>query len=137
MFKFVVVYLDDILVFNRNEEEHQEQLRLINARLREHQLYLKKSKCDLYKKEVTFLGHVVSEEGVKVDPRKTAIVRDWPEPKDVPQLRSFLGLANYFKKFIRAYAQMTGALTTLFKKDKPWQWTNAQQQAFDAVKEAL
>ena len=137
MFKFVVVYLDDILVFSRNQEEHQEHLRLICARLREHQLYLKKSKCELYKKEVTFLGHVVSEEGVKVDPRKTAVVRDWPKPKDVPQLRSFLGLANYFRKFIKAYAQMTSALTSLFKKDKPWQWTGAQQQAFDAVKEAL
>ena len=137
MFKFVVVYLDDILVFSRNEEEHQEHLRLICERLRQHQLYLKRSKCELFKKEVTFLGHVVSAEGVKVDPKKTAVVKDWPTPKDVPQLRSFLGLANYFRKFIRAYAQMTSALTALFKKNTPWRWTEEQQAAFEAVKEAL
>ena len=119
MFKFVVVYLDDILVFSRNDEEHQEHLRLVCERLREHQLYLKKSKCELFKREVTFLGHVVSEEGVKVDPKKTAVVREWPVPKDVPQLRSFLGLTNYFRKFTRAYAHMTSALTCLFRKDKP------------------
>src|SRR6185369_4008003 len=90
--KFVVVFIDDILIFSKNEEEHAEHLRIVLQRLREHQLYAKFSKCDFLLKKVQFLGHVISEDGISVDPSKIRDVRDWKAPASVPKIRSFLGL---------------------------------------------
>jgi hypothetical protein len=92
--RFVVVFIDDILVFSRNEGEHEEHLRLVLQKLREHQLYAKFSKCDFWLKEVSFLGHVITDEGIAVDPSKVQDVLNWNPPKNVPEIRSFLGLAG-------------------------------------------
>lgn len=97
---FVLVYLDDILIFSKIPEEHGKHLRLVIDLLRERKLYAKLSTCEFQQPELQFLGFVISGDRVKMDPRKIAVVRDWPVPKDVHMLRSFLGLANYFRHFV-------------------------------------
>jgi len=92
--KFVVVFIDGILVFSRNEIEHEKHLRLVLQKLREHQLYAKLSKCEFWLKEVSFLGHTVSNGGLAVDPKKVQDVLSWKPPKDVSEIRSFLGMAG-------------------------------------------
>ena len=99
--KFVVVFIDDILVFSKNEEEHEEHLRLVLEKLREHQLYAKFSKCEFWLKEVGFVGHVISGEGIVVDPAKVASVTKWVAPTSVGEIRSFLGLTGYFGGSLR------------------------------------
>ena len=98
--KFVVVFIDDILVYSKNEEEHKEHLRLVLEKLKEHQLYAKFSKCEFWLKEVGFLGHVISGEGIAVDPTKVVTVTNWEAPTTVGEIRSFLGLTGYYRKFI-------------------------------------
>jgi hypothetical protein len=95
--KFVVVFIDDILIYSKSEEEHAQHLRAILQRFRDHQLYVKSSKCAFWLKEVLFLGHVISTEGIAVDPSKVQEVLDWKSPKSVTQIRSFLGLAGYYR----------------------------------------
>jgi hypothetical protein len=114
--KFVVIYLDDILIYSKTAAEHEEHLRLVLQRLREHKLYCKPSKCHFNSVEIAYLGHIVGKNGVKVDPRKVKAVQEWPVPKDLHQLRSFLGMANYFRRFIMAYSALTRPLTDLLKK---------------------
>src|SRR6185437_6821792 len=98
--KFVVVFIDDILIYSKNEEEHAQHLHIVLQCLREHQLFAKFSKCDLWLKEVPFLGHVISAEGISVDPSRVQDVLDWEAPTSVPQIRSFLGSAGYYRQFI-------------------------------------
>ena len=93
----VVVFIDDILVYSKNEEEHAKHLRIVLDRLREHQLYAKFSKCKFWLKEVSFLGHILSAKGVAVDPRKVREVLEWKSPTSVIEIRSFLGLAGYYR----------------------------------------
>lgn len=133
----VLVYLDDILIFSKTPEEHLQHLREVLQILRDANLYAKLSKCTFGTHELEFLGHIISKDGLKVDPKKTAAVTSWPVPKDVSHVRSFLGLANYFEKFIRNYAMMVTPLTDLTRKDRAWLWTPECQKAFEAVKAAL
>ena len=101
--KFVVVSIDDIMVYSKNEEEHKEHLRLVLEKLREHQLYAKFSKCKFWLKEVGFLGHVISGEGVAADPTKVQSVTEWLAPTSVSEIRSFLGLTRYYRRFIENF----------------------------------
>lgn len=135
--KFVVVYLDDILIFSKTAAEHVEHLRLVLEALRKHKLYAKRSKCDFHQPEVKFLGHIVGQGVIKVDPTKVATVTAWPEPKTVAELRSFLGLANYFRRFMQGYSSRVAPLHDLTKSDSPFVWTLACRNAFQGVKEAL
>jgi hypothetical protein len=141
--KFLLVYLDDLLVYSKSEAEHYEHLRLIFQLCRTHQLYLKLSKCEFFKKEVHYLGHVISADGIKVDPNKTKAVHTWPVPKTLKQLRSFLGFANYFRKFIQGYSRLVTPLTDLTKgaankfQNITHLWTDHCQASFDDVKHAL
>lgn len=121
--KFLVAYLDDILIYSDTKEQHLKHIELVLQRLREAKLsYAKMSKCEFFQRELKFLGHVVGSDGIKVDPAKTAVVRDWPPPADVSQLRSFLGLANYFRRFIKDYSTIVALLTALNGNDVPFQW---------------
>jgi len=113
--KFVVVFIDDILVYSKNKKEHAEHLRIVLTRLREHQLYAKFSKCDFWLKEVQFLGHVLSAEGVAVDPSKVKDVLDWKPPTTVHQVRSFLGLVGYYRRFILDFSKVSKSITELLK----------------------
>jgi hypothetical protein len=111
--KFVVVFIDDILVFSRSEEEHEEHMRLVLKKLREHQLYAKFRKCDFWLKEVSFLGHIITDGGIAVDPSKVRDVLNWNPPKNVPEIRGFLGLAGYYRRFIEGFSKIVKPLTTL------------------------
>jgi hypothetical protein len=120
--KFVVVFIDDILVFTQSEEEHEEHLRLVLQKLREHQLYAKFSKCDFWLKEVSFLGRILTDGGIAVDPSKVRDVLNWSSPKNVLENRSFLGLAGYYRRFIEGFSKIVKPLTTLLEKGKEFKW---------------
>lgn len=136
--KFVCVYLDDILIFSKTPEDHLRHLNIVLKRLREHRFYVKLKKCEFNKPEVKFLGHIVSAKGVKPDPAKVQSIMEWPAPRDVSELRSFLGLANYFRKFINHYSQIAAPLTDLLKHSAwPSVLSDAALHAFGALKHAL
>jgi hypothetical protein len=103
--KFVVVFIDDILVFSKNEEEHADHLCIVLQRLREHQLYAKFSKCEFWLKKVPFLGHFLSKKGIEVDPEKVKDILNWKTPTTVHEVRQFLGMAGYYRRFIPSLAR--------------------------------
>ena len=105
--RFVIVFIDDILVYSRSEEEHAMHLRYVLQTLREHQLYAKFSKCEFWLDQVTFLGHVVSKDGIQVDPKKMEAVIDWSRPTKVTRVRSFLGLADYYRRFVKDFSKIS------------------------------
>src|SRR3954463_12198485 len=111
--KFVVVFIDDILVFSKSEEEHEQHLRMVLDKLREHQLYAKFSKCEFWLHEVGFLGHVLTEEGLSVDPTKIEAVTEWQSPSNVKEVRSFLGLVGYYRKFVEGFSIIARPMTQL------------------------
>ncbi|WVZ84235.1 hypothetical protein U9M48_031287 [Paspalum notatum var. saurae] len=111
--KFVVVFIDDILIYSKNEEEHGEHLRIVLARLREHKLYAKFSKCAFWLREVSFLGHILSEKGVALDPSKVEDVLNWKQPETVTEIRSFLSLAGYYRRFIKDFSKTAKPMTSL------------------------
>ena len=115
--KFVVVFIDDILIFSINAEEHAEHMRVVLSQLREHKLYAKFSKCEFWLKKVPFLGHVLSDEGISVDPSKVQEVLDWKAPTLVHEVRSFLGLARYYHRFIPDFSKVAKPMTRLLQKD--------------------
>ena len=135
--KFVVVYLDDILVYSKNEEEHAEHLRLVLEKLREHQLYAKFSKCEFWLSEVTYLGHVISKNGISVNPERVQAVLNWKPPQNVKQVRSFLGLASYCRRFVENFSKIAKPLTDLLHKDKKFEWTPKCQESFQTLKDKL
>jgi hypothetical protein len=130
-------YLDDIMIFSKTTEEHLSHLVPVLQTLRENQFYANPKKCDFMKEEISFLGHRVSANELKVDPEKVRAVADWKVSRDVHGVRSFLGLANYFRRFLQGYSKMVVSLTNLTKKDKRWEWTKECQEAFEKVKHAL
>ena len=103
--KFVVVFIDDILIYSKSHKEHGEHLRIVLQTLRTHQLYAKLSKCEFWLNSVSFLGHVISKEGVQVDPKKVEAVSNWPRPTNVTEIRSFLGMAGYYRRFVKDFFQ--------------------------------
>jgi hypothetical protein len=123
--KFVLVFIDDILIYSKNIEEHEEHLRLVLQVLREHQLYAKFSKCKFFQKQVHYLGHVISKERVAVDPDKIRSIMEWPTPKDVHNIRSFMGLARYYRRLIKWFSKIGCPITTLQKK-----WVKFMLSAF-------
>ena len=132
--KFVVVYLDDILIYSKNEEEHAEHLRLVLQKLREHRLYAKFSKCEFWLLEVTYLGHVFSGKGIAVNPERVQAILHWTPPEMVKQVRSFLGLASYCRRFVENFSKVAKPLTELLKKDKMFEWTPQCEQSFQELK---
>ena len=114
--KFVVVFIDDILIYSKDKEGHADQLRTVLQTLREHQLYGKLKKCEFWLEEVVFLGHVVTKEGIKVDPQKVKAITEWPRPTNVTEIRSFLGLAGYYRRFVKDFSKIASPLTNLLKK---------------------
>jgi hypothetical protein len=115
--KFVVVFIDDILIYSKNEVEHAKHLRIILTRLREHQLYAKFRKCTFWLEEIQFLGHVLSAKGIAVDPSKVKDILEWKPPTTVHQVQSFLGLAGYYRRFILDFSKIVKPIKSLFKND--------------------
>jgi hypothetical protein len=128
--KFVVVFIDDILVYSRSEEEQEEHFRLALQKLRENRLYAKLSKCEFWMKQVAFLGHVISKGGISVDPSKVQDVLSWNAPTSVGDIQSFLGLAGYYRRFIEGFLKISKPMTELLKKDKKFEWTSACEASF-------
>ncbi|WVZ51702.1 hypothetical protein U9M48_002817 [Paspalum notatum var. saurae] len=135
--KFVVVFIDDILIYSKTEEEHEEHLRLVLQKLRDHKLYAKLSKCEFWLDQVPFLGHIVSKGGIMVDPSKISSVMDWKVPEVVREVRGFLGLAGYYRRFIKSFSRIAKPMTSLLEKGVPFHWTKERQAAFDELKKRL
>ena len=135
--KFVVVFIDDILVFSKTEEEHENHLRLVLQKLRENKLYAKLSKCAFWIYEVPFLGHIISKGGIAVDPSKVKDVSDWPIPQNVREVRGFLGLAGYYRRFIENFSKIAKPMPSLLEKGVAFKWTEARQTAFEELKKRL
>ena len=135
--KFITVYLDDILIFSRNLEEHWKHLRWALDRLREAKLYGRLHKCEFLKDQVEYLGFEVSPRGVQAYPGKVRAIIDWPRPKGVHDVRSFLGLASYYRRFVRGFSEMARPLTALTRAGVEWEWSTPQHQAFNRLKLAL
>ncbi|WVZ49367.1 LOW QUALITY PROTEIN: hypothetical protein U9M48_000734, partial [Paspalum notatum var. saurae] len=135
--KFVVVFIDDILIYSKNEKEHEEHLRIVLTQLRKHKLYAKLSKCAFWLKEVDFLGHILSEKGVAVDPSKVKDVLNWKQPETVTEIRSFLGLAGYYRRFIKDFSKIAKPMTSLTKKNAKFVWGPKCEDGFRELKKLL
>jgi hypothetical protein len=147
-----LIFLDDILIFSKTFDEHITRLEAVFARLAQHNLKLKPNKCEFLKTSVSYLGHVISKEGVETDPEKVSSVKSWPTPKNVKELRQFLGFVGYYRRFIKDFSKIVNPLTSLLQgqmteptpkakkrkmKSVPWSWGKEQQDAFDTVKLSL
>uniref|UniRef100_A0A251VPE0 RNA-directed DNA polymerase n=1 Tax=Helianthus annuus TaxID=4232 RepID=A0A251VPE0_HELAN len=135
--KFVIVFIDDILIYSKSQEEHEQHLRLILELLRKEQLYAKLSKCDFWLREVHFLGHVVNKDGIHIDPSKVDSIRNWPAPRTPTEIRQFLGLAGYYRRFIKDFSKIAQPLTLLTQKGVTYRWGNMQETAFQYLKDRL
>ena len=120
---FVVVYLDDIVVYSKTLTEHEKYLRLVFQRLRENKFYVKLEKCEFTQEEITFLGHKISVGLIRMDKGKVQAIMEWSVPTKVMELQSFLGLANFYRRFIKGYSNRVSPLNNLLKKDNPWEWS--------------
>jgi hypothetical protein len=135
--RFVVVFIDDILIFSNMMEEHEGHLRLVLEKLRSNQLYAKFNKCEFWLTEVTFLGHVISAGGVSVDPGEVKNVLNWMAPTTVSEIQSFLGLAGYYRRFIKDFSKIAKIMTKLLEKNKAFEWTKKCQASFEELKKCL
>ena len=135
--QFVVIFIDDILIYSRTPQEHGEHLRIVLSVLQEKQLFAKLSKCEFWMSEVKFLGHVISRGGVAVDPSKVEAVINWERPRNASEVRSFLGLAGYYRRFIKGFSQSALPMTKLTRKDVAYEWDSSCEQSFVYLKERL
>jgi hypothetical protein len=125
--RFVVVFIDDILIYSKNESDHEEHLRLVLQKLRDNQLYAKYSKCEFWIGEVPFLGHIISNGGIAVDPAKVKEIMEWRVPTTVTEIRSFLGLAGYYRRFIEGFSKIAKPMTSLLEKGREFKWNEKCQ----------
>ena len=132
-----LVYLDDIIIYSKTVEDHFHKLREVFKQLERAGLKVKPSKCSLMQKSVCYLGHVVSEGGVATDPEKTKCVAEWPVPANIKELRQFLGLASYYRRFVKNFARIATPLYQLTEKRKEWSWTKESEEAFATLKQRL
>jgi len=135
--RFVVVFIDDILVYLKSEEEHAEHVRIVLRVLKENQLCAKVSKCEFWLWEVSFLGHVISKGGIVVDPSKVDAVSQWESPKSVFEVRSFLELVGYYRRFIEGFSKLAMPLTLLTRKGQACVWDAKSEKSFQELKKRL
>jgi hypothetical protein len=135
--KFIVVFIDDILIYSKIEADHADHLHVVLQRLRDHCLYAKFSKCEFWLDSVKFLGHTISSEGISVDPTKDQEVMDWKPPTSIHQIRSFLGLAGYYRRFIPDFSKIAKLMTELLKKEIKFHWNDKCEEAFHTLRKLL
>ncbi|GJV35067.1 putative reverse transcriptase domain-containing protein [Tanacetum coccineum] len=135
--KFVIVFIDDILIYSKTREEHEVHLKLVLELLKEEKLYAKFSKCEFWLREVQFLGHVINEDGIHVDPSKIEAIKNWEAPRTPSEVRSFLDLAGYYRRFIENFSKIAKSLTILTQKCKTFDWGEEQERAFQTLKDKL
>ena len=131
--KFLVVYFDDILIYNQSKEEHLKHFRQVFLTLQEDKLYVNLKKCSFMQPHVLFLGFIVSEHEISVDPKKVRVIREWPEPKSITDTRSFHGLASFYGRFIKGFSTIIAPIIECLK-NKDFQWSNAATHAFREIK---
>jgi hypothetical protein len=134
---FVVIYLDDILIYSKNREEHIQHVRKVLQRLRENNLFCRPKKCFFFKKEIEYLGHIISPGKVAMDPKKVAAVQEWPAPQKKKQLQAFLRFANFYRRLVGRFSETARPMTQLLRKDQKWDWGPKQQEAFDKLKRSF
>jgi hypothetical protein len=134
---FVVIFLDDILIYSKTEAEHMEHIKLVLQRLRDSKLFAKQSKCEFFVKQISFLGHVLDANGLSMDKSKVEAVQLWPVPESSKAIREFLGLAGYYRRFIKDFSKIARPLSDLLQQNKTFNWSQSQQQAFGELKKAL
>jgi hypothetical protein len=134
--KFVIVFLDDILIYSKSEEDHEHHLRLVLKLLNEHHLYSKLSKCYFYQNNIHYLGHIISEQGIAIDPEKIKAIRGWPTPKNVLDVRCFMGFVGYYRRFIVGLSKISHHIT-LKNKGTKFEWTLKCENKFNMLKELL
>ena len=134
---FVVILLDDILVFSKNLEEHKHHVRLVLEKLQQWKLYAKLEKCFFHQHEIEFLGYIIGPDGIKMCSDKTSSIKDWPTPSTITQVQSFLGFANFYCRFIYNYSKIAKPLTDLTKQNQQFQWTPEAEAAFLQLKKSL
>ncbi|GBG70165.1 hypothetical protein CBR_g6296 [Chara braunii] len=135
--KFIVVYLDDILIFSRTVEDHAEHLKTVLGLLRQHQYKVNLDKCEFGRTKILYLGHEISADGLRPEDAKVASIRDWPRPQTVTEVRSFLGMTGYYHPFVKNYSTIASLLTDLTRLDTPWEWTEECEASFKKLKYAL
>ncbi|KAD4586481.1 hypothetical protein E3N88_24082 [Mikania micrantha] len=135
--KFVIVFIDDILIYSKSPKDHERHLTQILALLKHEKLYAKFSKCEFWLREVQFLGHIISEKGIQVDPSKIEAIKRWETPTTPTKIRQFLGLAGYYRRFIRNFSKIALPLTMLTQKDRKFDWDEPQEEAFQLLKQRL
>ncbi|GKC04460.1 putative reverse transcriptase domain-containing protein [Tanacetum coccineum] len=135
--KFVIVFIDDILIYSRNEKEHEEHLKTILELLNKEELYAKFSKCEFWINTVKFLGHVIDSSGIHVDPTRIEVVKNWASPTTPSEIRQFLGLAGYYRRFIEGFSKIAKPMTELTQKDRKFDWDEEQETAFQLLKQKL
>ena len=135
--KFTMMYLDDIIIFSQDELQYLEHLEIVFSRLQEAGLKMKRSKCDFFKSKIHYLGHLISPEGISPLPNKLDSIQHMPVPNSAKEIKQFLGLTGYYRKFVPRFADISRPLTTLTKKDMKFEWTSACQKSFELLKEAL
>ncbi|GJV28848.1 putative reverse transcriptase domain-containing protein [Tanacetum coccineum] len=131
--KFVIVFIDDILIYSKNKQEHAEHLKLILELLKKEQLYAKFSKCEFWIPKVQFLGHVIDSQGIHMDPAKIKSVKDWASPKSATEIRQFLGLAGYYRRFIEGFSKIAKPMTKLTQKKIKFEWSDKAEAAFQLI----
>ena len=132
--KFVVVFIDDILIYSKTEEEHKGHPKIILQELRDHQIFAKFSKCDFFKDKIQYLGHVVTKEGISVDPEKIRAIKDWSVPKDVTDVRYFMEIIGYYRRFIEGFSSIENPITSFQKKGKKFDWNKKCEESFKKLK---
>ena len=137
LYRFVVVFVDDILISSKTEEDNEDHLRVVFQTLRDHQLYAKFSKCEVWITEVRFQGYIVSASGVSVDPEKVEAFMSWERPKSVFEIRRFLGLARYYRRFIEDFSRLVAPMTKLTRKELKFEWNDSCERAFQELKRRL
>ncbi|XXG82456.1 hypothetical protein AAC387_Pa10g0402 [Persea americana] len=135
--QFIVVFIDDILIYSKSEQAHEEHIRIALQTLREHKLYAKFSKCEFWSRQIQFLGHVISSEGIAVDPKKIEAILNWKQPSTVTEIRSFLGLAGYYGRFVNGFSTLATPMTKLTRKNEPFVWTDECEASFQELKNRL
>ncbi|GKC30346.1 putative reverse transcriptase domain-containing protein, partial [Tanacetum coccineum] len=135
--KFIIVFIDDILIYSRNKEEHAYHLRIILELLKKEKLYAKFSKCDFWISILQFLGHVIDSQGIHVDPAKIKAVKNWAPPTTPTEVRQFLELTGYYRRFIKDFLKIAKSLTELTQKNKKYIWGENQESAFQVLKQKL
>ena len=130
---FLVIYLDDLLIFSKSQESHIEHVKTVLQKLRENHLFLKPEKCSFHSDRIEFLGYEISPDGLKMSPSKISSIREWPGPRNIKDVQAFLGFANFYRRFIPQYSALTNPLTSLLKKDSLFAWESSQQEAFQKL----